>query len=291
MLVSVPVANVWTKPVQGEWLQLALSGWTRYWIDSLTVKERYRLFEEKLLQTQVLLGEEVLVVRTEGDWAEVRVPSQRTSQDAAGYPGWMQLSQLREAVALRSWQHFIVVSPSAELYSSDGASKQVIAYQTALPVAEEQKHWVYVHTPDGIRKVRRMSGEIIAGRTPAPAGRERLLKFGRRFLGLPYLWGGNSAFGFDCSGFTHTLAKAIGRDIPRDAGDQAREGTPVEPGQQQPGDLLFFAYEQGKCRVHHVGICAGFGRMLHAPKTGRSVEIIELAGTPYEAELCAIRRL
>jgi cell wall-associated NlpC family hydrolase len=57
-----------------------------------------------------------------------------------------------------------------------------------------------------------------------------------------------------------------------------------------PGDLIFFAHDEGKGRVHHVGIYYGDGRMLHAPKTGMTIEIIPLAGTVYEREICSVRR-
>jgi cell wall-associated NlpC family hydrolase len=54
--------------------------------------------------------------------------------------------------------------------------------------------------------------------------------------------------------------------------------------------LLFFAHEKGEGSIHHVGIYYGKGKMLHSPKTGKTVELIELKGTLYEEELCAARR-
>jgi cell wall-associated NlpC family hydrolase len=57
-----------------------------------------------------------------------------------------------------------------------------------------------------------------------------------------------------------------------------------------PGDLLFFAYEEGKGNLHHVGIYDGNNKMLHAPQTGSGVEVIPLKGTVYEKELFAVRR-
>ncbi len=56
------------------------------------------------------------------------------------------------------------------------------------------------------------------------------------------------------------------------------------------GDLLFFAYEEGKGAIHHVGLYVGGGKMLHSPKTGKSIEILTLKETIYEKELCAVRR-
>jgi cell wall-associated NlpC family hydrolase len=86
------------------------------------------------------------------------------------------------------------------------------------------------------------------------------------------------------------MCKANGFIIPRDAHDQANAGVEIKLEEIRPGDLLFFAYEGGKGRIHHVGIYYGDGKLLHSPNTGKTVEIIPLAGTIYERELCAARR-
>ena len=119
---------------------------------------------------------------------------------------------------------------------------------------------------------------------------ERMIEIGRQFLNLPYLWGGMSSYGYDCSGFSYSMHRAIGITIPRDASDQSKGGREISKSDLAPGDLLFFAYKEGKGHVHHVGIYAGGGRMIHAPRTGRSVEIIDLHGSEYEPEHCISRR-
>lgn len=83
---------------------------------------------------------------------------------------------------------------------------------------------------------------------------------------------------------------ATGRAIARDAHEQAKGGTTVPLGSIVPGDLLFFAHEEGKGVIHHVGIYAGEGKLLHSPKTGRPVELLDMEGTIYEKELCGARR-
>ncbi len=88
------------------------------------------------------------------------------------------------------------------------------------------------------------------------------------------------------------MYKAHGFFLPRDAGDQARNGQEVnteDTTQWEIGDLLFFA-NVGSNKVRHVGIYYGNGQMIHSPSTGQCVEIIELTGTKYEDELCAVRR-
>lgn len=93
----------------------------------------------------------------------------------------------------------------------------------------------------------------------------------KRFLGLPYLWGGTSSRGLDCSGFTKTVFYMNGVLLPRDADQQARAGTPIPLGAGVPnlqvGDLLFFGRKgiDGKPdRITHVGISLGGARFIHA---------------------------
>ncbi|UOY91243.1 C40 family peptidase [Ectobacillus sp. JY-23] len=278
MLVRVPVANVWTKPVEGYELALSEQGLMKEWTESLTLEGRMQLWKENVLQTQVLLGDEVEIVKEEGDWAEVRVLSQSSSKDKKGYPGWMYKGQLREGNL--QGERFVITVPEAELFDEEEREKQRIVYQTVLPLVKEEGDWVFLMTPDGLRKTKRENGA---------AGAD-LLTNGKQFIGLPYLWGGTSAFGYDCSGFTYTLARSVGVDIPRDAHDQAKAGEAVERADMQPGDLLFFAYENGKGAIHHVAVYAGEGQMLHAPKTGKCIEVIPIEGI-YAEELCAIRRV
>jgi len=94
------------------------------------------------------------------------------------------------------------------------------------------------------------------------------LAFAREHLGLPYLWGGTSPQGLDCSGLVHLVHREMGRIVPRDAHDQQGACTPVPVAEAEPGDLYFFA--RGDEPAHHVGIVTGPGRMIHAAG-GRSV--------------------
>jgi cell wall-associated NlpC family hydrolase len=110
------------------------------------------------------------------------------------------------------------------------------------------------------------------------------------FLGLPYLWAGNSAYGFDCSGFTYTIYKYYGILLPRDATDQIHKGTFIYKSQLQPGDLLFFATNKGKGNIHHVSMYVGNGKMIQAPRAGKSIEIISINTSPYKEEYAGARR-
>lgn len=87
-----------------------------------------------------------------------------------------------------------------------------------------------------------------------------LLQQAQLLLNVPYLWGGCSAFGLDCSGFTQTLYRFIGIKLPRDASQQVLRGNEVSYEERLPGDLAFFG--EGE-RVSHVGLVAGQDQVLH----------------------------
>ncbi len=88
-----------------------------------------------------------------------------------------------------------------------------------------------------------------------------------QFQGVPYLWGGTSPNGFDCSGFVQYVYKnAAGIELPRDTYGQIGAGPRVSQDQLQPGDLVF-------PHTGHVGIYIGGGQMIHAPRTGDVVKI------------------
>lgn len=113
------------------------------------------------------------------------------------------------------------------------------------------------------------------------ADRRVVLDEARRFLGLQYVWGGMSPWGLDCSGLVHFAYRRAGVVVPRDAYAQHAAATAVPLGQEQPGDLYFFAREDGY--VFHVGLVTDVGHMLHAPETGGG-GLIEEVPLPAERQ-------
>jgi hypothetical protein len=101
------------------------------------------------------------------------------------------------------------------------------------------------------------------------------LRTARNYLGVRYLWGGMSKAGLDCSGLTYRVFRSLGVVLPRDAADQSKVGTPVARRDLRKGDLVFFG-TGGWAQIHHVGIYAGKGRVLHAPYTGTTVQLTKL---------------
>jgi peptidoglycan DL-endopeptidase CwlO len=106
-----------------------------------------------------------------------------------------------------------------------------------------------------------------------------------RYLGVPYVWGGASPRGFDCSGLVSYVFAQIGVSVPHSSYAQFGMGIPVSYGELQPGDLVFFA------GASHVGIYIGGGQFIHAPHTGDVVKISSLSEAWYAATYDGARRI
>jgi len=231
--VRVPVANVWEAPNAGH-LPLQPSVWP-----TAAVSYRQRLALVGHMPTQVLYGERVLVLARRGGWTKIAVPDQPSPLDARGYPGWVRSWQLGPAFAAPR----LVTARSARL-----ANGMRVGFATQVP-----------------------AGAVPASATrPLPRTRADLVRTAERFVGLHYLWGGLSAWGYDCSGLTWAVYRAHGITIPRDADAQFAAGTPMTLARMQPGDLLFYEHPV----VGHVAMYVGGGRMIEAPNSASEVRVV-----------------
>lgn len=295
-VTAVQVATVWTEPDSAR--EIDVDGTANptdidRWIAGLTYETNLALCDENRVQTQLLYGEPVIITETKNNWANVIAPAQPSSKDQRGYPGWVPLKQLVQ-VNKAEWKSELtaaVIKETAWLENKDGEKKIKLSYQTYLPVVKKGVDRIKVKTPHGNQYLPTEDVQIFITNEGMGAGDGKsIVKAGELFVHLDYFWGGMSAFGYDCSGLAYATHKANGYQIARDAGDQAAKGEKVAFDRLEPGDLLFFAYEEGKGFLHHVGIYYGEGKMLHSPQTGKGIEIISLAGTIYQKELCAARR-
>lgn len=125
--------------------------------------------------------------------------------------------------------------------------------------------------------------------TSGPSGQEVVLK-ASQLAGTPYVWGGTSPKGFDCSGFTQYVYGELGVSLPRTSEQQAKAGISVPSlSSAQPGDLVFFAGSDGTAKAPgHVGIYVGNGEMIDAPYTGKTVELQPVSSA---GPVVAIRRV
>lgn len=117
---------------------------------------------------------------------------------------------------------------------------------------------------------------------PAGAG-GRVVDGARRYLGVPYRWGGTDpATGLDCSGFVQRVFADLGVSVPRVSRDQSSAGVAVGSlAQARPGDLVYWNGTAG--RPNHIGIYLGDGTMIHAPRTGDVVKVAPVRSAPPDA--------
>lgn len=296
--IDVAVATLWTEPDIARPIDqpsttnpVDLWKWTR----SMTLDDKLWLVGN--LETQALLGNKVTIDEQKGDWVKVVVHGQPTPRDPRGYPGWMPVKQLtynKLFAAKENGPFVLVTKPTAWLYKNPSMKEtwMEISYNTRLPLMAVTPKAYAVLLPNGkLGWVKKSDGKVYKSvkDIPKPKG-EDLVRTAKMFLNLPYLWAGTSGFGFDCSGFTFTVYQSHGITIPRDSGPQSTAGKPVDPKDLQPGDLLFYAYNNGKGKVHHVSMYIGNGMMIHSPNSARTVEIIPVDTPGYKEEFAGARR-
>ena len=119
----------------------------------------------------------------------------------------------------------------------------------------------------------------------------QIVEFATQFLGVPYVYGGNGPDGFDCSGFTKYVYAHFGYDLNRVACDQAYNGVAVSWDELQPGDLLFFHTLESSSYITHVGLYAGEGKFIHAPRTGKNVGYDDLTSNYFTRNFVCARRI
>jgi gamma-D-glutamyl-L-lysine dipeptidyl-peptidase len=223
-----------------------------------------RVWLDSHVQTQALYGQQVRILAVQGGWAEVAVRDEPDPKNPHGYPGWLPLRQLRPAID-DSGSYLVVRARTATLQVA-GKTLQ-LSYGTRLPRIAGNR----VTTPDG-------EGTVAGAALPLAPSNASIIAQGKRFLGTHYLWGGLSAWGFDCSGLIWDLYRAHGLTIPRDADPQMHHGTPVARSALKPGDLLFFG---SKNYADHVSIYLGGDEQLEAPDSAHRVRISPVRWTYY----------
>ncbi|MBM3127643.1 MAG: alpha/beta fold hydrolase [Chloroflexi bacterium] len=242
--------------------------------------------------TQARLGEIVRVLEEQGDWVHVQL-------EADGYIGWMRAATLyradeKIAREYAASSNALVQGELVPLYEDATRMREIgkLPFAVSVPIIETRDGVAAIRLPDG--RIAWVTQDLllpIAQRPRADAdGIAFTLRLIQRFVGVPYLWGGRTPFGYDCSGIAQTFWGFIGVAIPRDADQQFRAGTPVEDT-PRAGDLLFFGeatdlsdeYE----RITHVAISLGGDEFIHANAAawGVSYNSLDPAAPNYRAWL------
>ncbi len=196
--------------------------------------------------SQLLFGDAVTIVeKTEKWWLIKNVDD--------GYQGWIDFRQVAPVSAFPANDFMAPPAVNNTLRAADG-SKLSLAASSYLP--DYADGYCYV----GGEKFE-VEFEPIAAHAELP--KSEIEKFALFFQNAPYLWGGRTLFGVDCSGFVQAVYKMAGINLKRDASQQAEEGTTVDfLPEAHCGDVAFFDNEEG--RITHVGILLGDNKIIHS---------------------------
>lgn len=227
------------------------------------------------LVTEASYGEAVEIVRRADDWVFVRLSD--------GYLGWVRENGVlhqREPSHYRTGATHVVARRFEPVMSLRGNQIGLLPWSVRLPVNEFRDGKAFFAAPDGMLCF--MDADALIPIEDVPShdvhGLHELTTLVQQFIGVPYLWGGTSVFGFDCSGFAQAVYRFIGFNIPRDADQQAQQGLAIARDQIQAGDLIFWAVERDAedfrlQKVNHVSIALDAEHMIHASQYRWSVSI------------------
>ena len=175
---------------------------------------------------------------------------------------------------------------------SQSKNSSELAYNSSSATAQTVSggRWKRGHAPKAADKGKGTADASDSGVTKTKTP-EEMVAFAKKFLGTPYVYGGDTPAGFDCSGFVQSVCRYAGVNIPRVADDQYyRAGKPVPKGEERQGDLVFFETDPSWPGPSHVGICLGNGEFIHASSSG-SVRINSLSQDYYKARFLGSKRV
>ena len=200
--------------------------------------------------SQLLFGELFEVLETRNGWHHVMLQTDR-------YQGWVAVNQ----VELMGFEEYSHIKGLPAVHGTDLIGfMENLSEQSSFPVGAGSS----IYSANGeislLGKQFRYSGQTLQVSAPDV---EQVADFAMMFLNVPYLWGGRSVFGMDCSGFVQLAFRMSGIMIPRDASVQATKGETVHLiNEARPGDLLFFDNREEE--IDHVGLLVNEGFIIHA---------------------------
>ncbi|RYE35643.1 MAG: hydrolase Nlp/P60 [Sphingobacteriaceae bacterium] len=197
--------------------------------------------------SQLLFGEDFKVLETAGQWLKIKTENDH-------YKGWIQAIQgvLPDKAEYENFKQQPVQlthQPVTSIRKKDQNTILFLPAGSCLPGLTDQKF-----------SLNNIDYEL---QDQLKTNENNLIAYAKTYLNTPYLWGGRTHFGIDCSGFSQAVFRINGIEINRDAWQQAEQGTSVDFLQAaKPGDLAFFDNEAGK--IIHVGIMLNSEQIIHA---------------------------
>jgi len=205
---------------------------------------------ESEVVSQALFGETVTVSQNGEGWLYITTPDE--------YSGWVR----QDGVLLHQYTASHQVNRvSVPFYAEKGIRKGpvlTLPFGVGVQVVDSDSDWTQVVLPSG--KICFTQNSHLS--LPQILVRKELESFCQQFLGLPYIWGGRSSFGYDCSGFVQMLYGQMGIVLPRDSCEQAKALQEQTFENLTVGDLIFWGASAEK--IGHVGCFLGQGRFIHA---------------------------
>lgn len=225
------------------------------------------------LVSQAVLGTKLKILKREGEWYLVQTPDD--------YISWIDhggIHVMEESSFSNYFGTSYVYTDTYGFSYTDESRKNIVSdivMGSELKVTGSRNNFYEVNYPDGryalVEKNKLLNKK---GFDRLKDDKDNLIKNSNKLIGIPYLWGGTSTKGFDCSGFTKTLYSMNGYTIPRDASQQINEGLTVDSSRVwsnlEVGDLLFFGYERdGRTRIDHVAMWVGDNKFIQASRNVR----------------------
>jgi len=238
--------------------------------------------DESEIMTQLLFGDTFEILKTHNQWNYIR-----SSYDK--YEGWIDEKVIlpisdEDYKQLNSDQTYFTSSVINEV-EMEQSGKFILPMGSILPGFDPKDKSFKMGKEKGFYK-----GEYITGKH----SKDKVLELAFTYLNAPYLWGGKTHFGLDCSGLTQMTYKMCGHNLLRNAKDQATQGTSIKLDEAEPGDLAFFVNQKGK--VIHVGFLLGNGKIFHSHGNAH-IDPIDEKGiwstkfNRYSHQLSDVRRL
>ena len=212
--------------------------------------------------TQGLMFESVGILEGQDNWFNIKMED--------GYEGWihhfyLSKNQVNSQNSLTITNRF---TPVCTQRGKDGQILTLLSFGTTVPILDKTSGYCRIQLINGEEAFIPAQQEILK------QNRSEIIKLAIYLMSVPYLWGGKSSFGYDCSGFVQMVLKAVGISFPRDTGLQIKTDwlKGISITDTQPGDLVFFFVDN---QINHVAFSTGEGNIIHCSGEVKLESIIE----------------